>query len=162
GRFSDTERLALRSVAVLEKVYRPEDAALFRPLSALAAARVQLGQTAMARQTFRRLKVIRTEEPADSALVHGIGAALLQLEGKNGGAMGEVCVALSDGERAGRGDAVDTAAVLTVLGTLYIQTQRWAQAQQALERAAAILNHSPETATMDRIKVLFVLGVLRG
>jgi uncharacterized protein HemY len=57
---------------------------------------------------------------------------------------------------------VDAASALTLLGTLYIQTQRWAEAQEVLDRAAGILNQSPETVTMDRIKLQFVLGVLRG
>jgi tetratricopeptide (TPR) repeat protein len=161
GRSTDSERLALRSVAILEKVYPREDPVLLRPLFTLAAARVEQGKTAMARQTLGRMKLIRTERPADSALVHGIGASLLQLEGKAAEAIAEVLAALSDWEQAGRGGAVDAAAALTLLGTLYLQTQKWAEAQQVLDRAAEILNHSPETVTTDLIKLLFVQGVLR-
>jgi len=160
GRSSDAERLALRSVTMLERACPREDPMLLRPLLTLAAARIDLGKTGMARQTFRRVKAIRTERPADSALIHGIGAALSQLEGNPADAIAEALAALGDWERAGRGGAVDAAAVLTELGTLYIQRQEWAKAQLVLDRASGILDRSPETVPMDRIKLLSVQGAL--
>jgi uncharacterized protein HemY len=55
---------------------------------------------------------------------------------------------------------LDVAPTLNLLGVLYIQTKEWAKAEQALERAAGIFNHSPETMTMDRFKILFAMGAL--
>lgn len=104
--------------------------------------------------------MIPVERPADSALIHGISGSLLQMEGKTTEAIAEALTAASDWERAGRGDAVETAGALTLLGLLYVQTSDWAKAQEALERAAGIVNRSKETATMDRIKLQFVLGVM--
>jgi hypothetical protein len=161
GRPSESERLALRSVVVLEKVYPSGDPVLLWPLITLATARIEQGKTAMARQTFRRIKAIRSERPADSARVHGIGASLFQMEGKLAEAIAETRGALSDWERAERGGSVYAAADLTLLGTLYIQTARWSEAQQVLDRASSILSRTVETVSMDWIKLLFARGLLR-
>jgi hypothetical protein len=96
GRLSDSERLAFRSVAILEKAYSNQDPLLLRPLFTLAAARIEQGKTAMARQTLQQMNTIPAERPAHSALVHGIGASLLEREGKAAEAIPEARAAVTD------------------------------------------------------------------
>jgi hypothetical protein len=76
GRLADAERLAERSVLILEKTYAPNDAMLLRPLQILAAARFEQGKTARAREAFKRMQAIGIQRPEDGALVHGTAAAL--------------------------------------------------------------------------------------
>ena len=161
GRLAEGERLAGRSVAILEKLYPPDDPVLLRPLQILAANRLELEKRAKARETLKRLQSIRVEQPEDSALLHGTSATLFRIEDRLPEAEIEYLAALAAWEKAGRGDGVDAACVLTALGALYIEEGRFHEARQALDRALAIYSHALYVVPMDRVRVLFVRGVLR-
>jgi tetratricopeptide (TPR) repeat protein len=161
GRLADAERLAERSVLILEKTYSPTDTTLLRPLQILAAARFEQGKTARAREAFKRMQAIRIQRPEDSALVHGTAAMLLEAEGRRQEAEAEYLASIRAWEEAGRGEFADVGAVLNGLGSLYIHEQRLTEAGQALDRAFAIFSRATDAAPMDRIKLLNVRGVLR-
>jgi tetratricopeptide (TPR) repeat protein len=160
GRIADAERLADLSVLTLEKTYPPNDVVLLRPLQILAAARFEQGKTARARDAFKRMQAIRTERPDESALVHGMAAALLEAEGRRPEAEGEFLAALRAWGEAGKSDTADAGAILTALGSVYIKEQRLDEAQKALDRALAIFSRAKDAVPMDRIKLLTVQGVL--
>ena len=161
GRLADAERLAERSVLILEKTYAPNDVMLLRPLQVLAAARFELGKTARAREAFKRMQAIRIQWPEDRALLHGTAAALLEVEGRRVEAEGEYLAALRAWREANRGETGDAGAILNSLGALYIHEQRLDEARRALDRALAIFSRAEDAAPMDRIKLLNVRGVLR-
>jgi len=160
GRFGDAERLAVRSVAALETVYAVDDPALWRPLMLLAGARLEQGKKANARADLKRLRAIRPEREQDRALFHGTVASLLQQLGEPRDAEVEYLAALKAWEDSGRGETVETAAVLTSLATLLIEGRRLEEAARAVERAAAILSHAKDAVPMDRSKLLMVGGAL--
>jgi tetratricopeptide (TPR) repeat protein len=160
GRPADAERLAERSVLILEKVYAPDDVALLRPLQVLAAARFELGKTAKAREALNKMQSIRVERSEDQALVHGMAAALLEREGKRPEAEAEYLAAFRAWEDAGKGETAEAAAILNGLGSLYIELGRLTDAQQALDRALAIFSRAKDTVPTDHIKLLQVWGVL--
>jgi tetratricopeptide (TPR) repeat protein len=161
GRLADAERLAERSVLILERTYAPNDLMLLRPLQLLAAARFEQGKTARAREAFKRMQAIRIQRPEDGALVHGAAAALLEVEGRRVEAEGEYLAALRALEEAGRGEPGDAGAILNSLGAIYIHGQRLDEARRALDRALAIFSRAEDAVPMDRIKLLNVRGVLR-
>jgi len=160
GRIADAERLAERSVLILEKAYAPNDLILLRPLQTLAAARFELGKTAKAREAFKQMQAIQVQRPEDAALLHGMAGAMSQAEGKLSEAEAEYLASLRAWEEAGRRETVDAGAVFNDLGSLYIQEQRLAQAQRALDAAFAIFSSAKDAGPMDRIKVLHCMGTL--
>jgi tetratricopeptide (TPR) repeat protein len=161
GRLADAERLAERSVLILEKTYSPTDTTLLQPLQILTAARFEQGKTARARDAFKRMQAIRIQRPEDSALVHGTAAALLDAEGRRQESEAEYLASIRAWEEAGLGESVDVGAVLNGLGSLYIHEQRLTEARQALDRAFAIFSRAQDAAPMDRIKLLAVRGWLQ-
>jgi tetratricopeptide (TPR) repeat protein len=161
GQLADAERLADRSVLILERTYAPNDVMLLRPLQLLAAARFEQGKTTRAREAFKRMQAVRIQLPEDGALVHGTAAALLEVEGRRVEAEGEYLAALRAWGEAGRGETADAGAILNNLGSLYIHEQRLDEARRALDRALAIFSRAEDAAPMDRIKLLNVRGVLR-
>ena len=160
GRLPDAERLAERSVTILEKTYDSSDVLLLRPLQTLAAAQFEQGKTARAREAFKRMQAIRIQRPEDGALVHGVAGALSEAEGKLAEAEGEYVASLQAWKEAGRGETADAGAVLNNLGSIYIREQRFSQTQQALDGAFTIFSRAKDTAPMDLIKLLHVRGVL--
>ena len=161
GRLADAERLAERSVVILEKAYSPNDPALLRPLQTLAAARFEQGKTARAREVLKRMQTIPTDRPEDRALVHGAAAPFLVAEGRGPEAEVEYLAAVRAWEEAGRSESADVGAILDDLGSLYIHEHRLTDARQVLDRAFAICSRAKDVATMDRIKLLNVRGVLQ-
>jgi tetratricopeptide (TPR) repeat protein len=160
GRVADAERLAERSVLILDKAYSPDDVVLLRPLQTLAAARFEQGKTARAREALKRMQSIQIQRPEDHALVHGMAAALFEREGKRLEAEGEYLAAFRAWEEAGRGETAEAAATLNGLGSLYIELGRLTEAQQALDRSLAIFSSAKDTVPTDHIKLLQVRGVL--
>jgi hypothetical protein len=160
GRFGDAERLAARSIAALEKLYPADDRALWRPLMLLAGARLEQGNKSGARADLKRLREIRPEQPEDRALIHGTVASLLQHLGEHREAEFEYLAALKGWQDSGRGETVDAAAVRVSFATLLIEDRRLEEARHLLDRAAAALSQSKETAPMDRSKLLMVRGAL--
>ena len=161
GRITDAERLAERSVKILEAIYPPSDLVLLRPLSILASMRFEQGKTAQAREVFKRMLLIRAERPEDRALVHATGAVLLEAEGRQSEAEAEYLVTSRAWQEAGREDSADAGAVFTSLGSLYVKEQRFEEARQALDRALTIFSLSKDAVPTDTIKVLHVRGVLQ-
>jgi tetratricopeptide (TPR) repeat protein len=151
GRVAEAERLAERSVAMLEK--SPNDAVLLRSLQILATIRFEQGKMARARAAFRRMQSIPISGPGDSALVHGTAAAFLQAENRLPEAEAEYIAALRAWGEAGRGDRADAAAILEALASLYIKEQRLDEAGRTLDRSLAIFSRAKDTAPMDRIKM---------
>jgi len=160
GRLAEAERLAEQSVRVLEKLYQPTDRILLRPLQMLAAARLEAGKTARAREAVKRILSIRINGPDDSALVHGIAGTLLQIEGRNSGAEAEYLAAFRAWEEAGRSDSADAAGILCSLGSLYLEEQRLDEARRVLDNVLVIYSRAKDVVPMDRIKFLDLRGVL--
>lgn len=161
GRPGDGARLAEQSVRILEKVFSPNDPALLRPLQILAATSFEQGETGKAREAFKRMQSIRIQRPEDRALLHGMAAVLAEAEGMLPQAEADYLAALQAWQEAGRGERADAGVILNGLGSLYIKEHRLSEAQQALDRALAIFSSAEDAATMDRIKVLNVRGVLQ-
>jgi tetratricopeptide (TPR) repeat protein len=160
GRLVEAERLAERSVKLLEATYPPYDIVLLRPLSILASTRFEQGKTARAREAFKKMQSIRTEQPADRALLHATAAVLLQAEGRRQEAEAEYLVTLHAWEEAGRGETAEAGAVFNSVGSLYIEDHRFDEARRALDRALTIFTYAKDAVPTDSIKLLNVRGVL--
>ncbi|MFL6352680.1 MAG: tetratricopeptide repeat protein [Bryobacteraceae bacterium] len=154
GRLAEAEIFAERSVKILEKSYSPQDSVLLRPLQILSAARFEQGKTGKAREAFQKMQAVPTERPDYEALVHGLAAALLQAEGRYKEAESEYLLTMSAWQRAGRANTADCAAVLSQLGSLFVEEHRFAEAERLLDRALAIFTADKDTVAMDRIKLL--------
>ncbi len=160
GRTAEAERLAEQSIRILEKFFPQNDWVLLRPVQILAAARLESGKTARAREAVQRLQSIPIKGPADGMLVHTTAGALLQTEGRRSEAEAEYQKALRASEEAGRGESVDTAAILHCLASLYLKEQRLDEARRALDRAIAIHDRAEDSLPIDRIKFLGLRSVL--
>jgi tetratricopeptide (TPR) repeat protein len=160
GRFSEAEQFGERALRALEGNYPSDDPVLLYPLHVLASVRFELGKTARARETFKRMQSIRIERPRDAALLHGMAGALLEAEGRWRDAESEYLAALIAWQEAGRPDGADTGALLNAIGSLYTKERRFSEARQVLDRALAVFSHSPDAVPMDRIKALNVRAAL--
>ena len=160
GRFAEGERLALGSIAALEKVYPPDHLALLRPLLVLASTRLEQGNKSGARLAFGRVKGIRAEQPHERAMIHAMSGSLLQAFGEGRQAEDEYLAALDAWTESGRGETADAGAVLTSLGTLYVQEGRFEEAGLSVGRASAILSQARDAAPMDRSKLFCVRAML--
>jgi tetratricopeptide (TPR) repeat protein len=156
GRHAEAERLAERSLRILEKYLMPEDPVLLKTLQILAAARFQQGKTAKAREAFQRMQMLQIRRPQDAALVHGVAAALLEAEGRRSEAESEYLAALRAWADSGRGDTVDAGTILSGLASFYVYGNRLDDARRALNRALAIFERAKDTVPMDRIKLLSI------
>jgi tetratricopeptide (TPR) repeat protein len=160
GRLPEAERLAERAIKVLEKFHQPSDPVLLRPLQILAAVRLELGKTAKAREALGKMQSIRISGPVDTALVHGIAATLLHIEGRKAEAEKEYLTTFRAWDEAGRGDSADAAAILCGLASLYMEEQRLDEARRTLDKVSGIYTRAKDVAPMDRIKLLGLRGVL--
>jgi tetratricopeptide (TPR) repeat protein len=160
GRFAEAERLALGSIAALEKVYPPDHLALLRPLLVLASTRLEQGNKSGARTAFGRLKGIRAEQPHERAMIHAMSGSLLQSLGDRPHAEAQYLAALEAWTEIGRSETVDAGTVLISLGTLYIEERRFEEAGRSVDRASAIFSQLRDAAPMDRSKLLGVRGTL--
>jgi tetratricopeptide (TPR) repeat protein len=160
GRVADAERFAARSVKVLDTIYAPDDLVLLRPLQVLAATSFEQGKMARAREAFQRMEAIRVDRPEDRALVHGIGAVLLQKQGKHKEAEAEYLAALQASDEAGLGASADAAAIVEALASLYIKEHRFDEARRILDRAQGIVEHAADAVPLDRVKHLELRGML--
>jgi len=160
GRYAEGERLALRSIAALEKVDPPNPVALLRPLLVLTGTRLEQGNKSGARSAFNRLKEIRPEQPHERAMIHAMTGTLLHSVGDRQQAEVEFLAALDAWTEIGRGEMADAGSVLTSLGSLYIEERRFEDAQRSVDRASAIFSQTTDAAPIDRSKLLGVRGVL--
>jgi tetratricopeptide (TPR) repeat protein len=154
GRLAKAEVFAERSIMSLEKSYSPKDPVLLRPLQILSAARFEQGKIGKAREAFQNMREIPSARLEDKALVHGIGAALLQAEGRLKEAESEYLVTISTWEGAGHGNTAAAGTVISQLGSLYIEEHRFEEAHRLLNRAWALFTSAEDTVAMDRIKLL--------
>jgi tetratricopeptide (TPR) repeat protein len=161
GRFAEAEVLAERSLKILEKSYPPDDPVLLRPLQMLSSIQFEQGKIAKARGALQRMHSIRTERPADHAMVHGLAATLLHAEGRYSEAEAEYLKALGAWEESGRGETTDVAAVLDGLATLYIAAGRYREASLTLDRALAIVTSAKDAVPTDRINLFIARAKLQ-
>jgi hypothetical protein len=101
---AEAERLAERSVKILERIYPPNDLVLLRPLEILVGTRSEQGKTATARDVFKRMLSIQTVRPEDRAVVHGAAPVLLESEGRLQEAEAECLATFQAWEEAGHGE----------------------------------------------------------
>jgi tetratricopeptide (TPR) repeat protein len=160
GRVGEAEVFALQAINILERSYPSDDPALLRPLNILATARFEQGKTAKAREAFQRMQAIRTPQPLDRALVHGMGAALLQREGRRREAESEYLQALALYKDAGWENTVEAALILGEVALLFSEEHRFDEAQRALDNTLRMLNEAKGTVPMDRIKVFNFRAIL--
>jgi tetratricopeptide (TPR) repeat protein len=160
GRFEEGERLALRAIVDLEKVYPPDHLALLRPLLILTSTRLEQGNKSGSRIALGRVKGIRADQPHERAMVHAMSGSLLQAVGERREAEAEFLAALDAWSEIGRGETADAGAAFTALGTLYIQERRFEEARRSVDRASAILSQARDTAPIDRSKLLCARGML--
>jgi tetratricopeptide (TPR) repeat protein len=161
GRNGDGARLAEQSVHTLERVYSPNHPALLRPLQILAATSFEQGMMGKAREAFKRMQSIRIQRPEDRALLHGMAAVFSETEGRLPEAEADYLAALQAWQEAGKGQGADAGVILYGLGSLYIKEDRLSEARQALDRALAIFDSVKDAVSMDRIKLLYIRGVLQ-
>jgi tetratricopeptide (TPR) repeat protein len=153
GRLAEAEVLEKRSVKILEKGYSPNDPVLFRPLQSLAQIQYEQQEIAKARETFQRLQSIPTERPSDRAVVHGVAAALLYIEGRYDEAEAQYLQALDAWGEAGLGETTHVAPVMDGLAAVYVANRRYREAGRTLDRAIAILTSAKDAVATDWIKL---------
>jgi tetratricopeptide (TPR) repeat protein len=160
GRWAEAEKFAQRSVQVLETVLAPDDPILLPPYHLLSANRLNQNKIAKSREAFRRILQIRVETPKDRLLVHGVGAPLLRAEGKLRDAESEYLLALEAAREAGLSEAPDGAIVLSGLGSLYIEQNRFTDARGALEQANKILATRKDAHPVEYRELLLARAML--
>jgi tetratricopeptide (TPR) repeat protein len=86
--------------------------------------------------------------------------ALLQMEGRRSEAETEYQDALRAWEEAGRSQSTDVAVIFHSLGALYLAEQRLDEARRVLDRALVIHNRAKDSVPIDRVRFLYLRGVL--
>lgn len=160
GRTAEAERLAEKSVRLLEGTLPPNDPGLLRPLQLLSAVLLEQNKIANSREAFRKMLRIRVERPQERALVYGMGAELLHAENKLNEAETEYLMALGAWREAGGEASPEAGAALNALAAIYIEEHRFGEARQKVDRALAIFTAAKEAVPMDRTKALFVRAAL--
>jgi tetratricopeptide (TPR) repeat protein len=160
GRLDDAANLAEHAIQQLQQEHPADDPILLRPLHFIAYVRFEHGETAKAREIFRRMQSIRSERPEDQMLVHHLAATLLEIEGRYREAESEYVAALASLERVGLGGSMDAGGIFIALGGLYIKEHRLDDARRSLDRAFSISNSAAAVGRLDRMKVRLVRGVL--
>ncbi len=160
GRLPEAESYAQRSVHVLEQIYPPEDPVFLRPLHVVASSRILRGEIGRAREAFKRMRLLQIQRPEDSALFHGVSAALLCAEGRYPEAESEYAVALTAWEHAGRVGGADYGSTLNALAAVYVAEAHFDEARRTLDRALDVFSSAPNAVAMDRFKVLATRAVV--
>ena len=160
GRIDASERFAERSVSALEMSYPEDDAILFWPLQVLAASQFEQGKIARAAETVRRMQAVRLLRPNQRAAMHGIAGTLLQAQHHPNLAEREFLSALDSWTESGRAETSDAGAVFNALAVLYLEQQRFDEAEAILDRAFKIFAGSSEAVPMDFVKLFNNRGVM--
>jgi tetratricopeptide (TPR) repeat protein len=160
GRMVEAEIDAERSLTLLEKRYAGDHPILFRVLYTLAIARFELGKTRTAWQAYRRLTLVRSEDPQYRALVHATTAWLLHSQRKFPEALAEYGKALRDMAEAGLGSSADSAGLYVSRARAFADERQFDLARQELDRATAILTTAKGVVPMDRIVIQQARGRL--
>lgn len=161
GRFADAETFAEKAVHILEKAYPRDDSVLLPALQTLAAVRLEQGKNFKAGEAYARMRSLRIERLEQRAIVHGVGAALLQRAGRYRDAEAEYRAALETWEVGDHGRTADVAEILTALATVQLEQHHFAEARQALDRALNILNTAKDAVPNDRVILLSTRAALQ-
>ncbi|MEO8370325.1 MAG: tetratricopeptide repeat protein [Candidatus Solibacter sp.] len=161
GRPAEAEVMAERSFAILKEA-TPANPLLLDPLQTLASAQLDQRKIGSARETVRRMREIPAPRPEDKARVEGTVGALRQIEGHPAEAETHYRNAWAAWQQAGKANSAEASTALTCLGTLYTNAGRYAEAEQMLDRALAVLNASRNATRLDRIKLWNNRAVLYG
>jgi tetratricopeptide (TPR) repeat protein len=160
GQLGEAEKLAERSIRILEEIYPPEDPVFLPPLQVLASARFEHGEIGRTRQVLKRMRTIRMERPEDRAMVSGLSATLLCIEGRYRDSESEYLAAVHAWEQANRGNTADAGAVLNGLASLYLREHRLDEANQVLDRALGIFTSAKDAVPFDRFQLLDVRAMV--
>src|SRR5579862_335407 len=162
GRPKEAEAIAKRSVHALEQSLAADDLILLRPLHTLAAAELQQGQTARARETLKAMQSIPTTRPEDRALVNVAAASLFEVQGRWPEAETQYAAAIQAMKEAGCSDTADAGVLLLDMGGLHIKQHRMQDADRALTEAFAVFDRAPDSGPFDRINLLWMRATLHG
>jgi len=162
GQLDRAENYAARAVGIAEKLCNSDDPMLLRPLATLGSVRFEQNKIAGALQVFERMRLIRTESPADLAFIHNAAGALLLTQGRNQEAEAEYLLSIASYEQSGYGETADTAGVLIMLARAYMSDRRFPEALRALDRAGTALDSASDAVPMDRIKLLNTRAAVHG
>jgi tetratricopeptide (TPR) repeat protein len=160
GRLDEAEHYAKRSIAALDVTFASDDVVYLRPLQVLSSSLLQQGKIAGARKVLQRMQQVKIELPLDRALLHGIGAAVLQAEGRPVEAEPEYLTTIAAWEEAGRGATSDFATALNGLADLYTTVRRFTEAARTLARVFAIYAAASDAGPQEQIRALNSRGVL--
>lgn len=160
GQISPAERIAERSLRILEEELAVDDPLLFYPLYVLAAARFEKGEIGRAREAYRRMQAIRLVKLDDRVLLHSMGAGFHELDGHYGEAESENFTALRLLEQAGRGESAAAGVIHNELASVCLKQGRIADAERSLDRALNIFAHAGDAVRADAFKALYLRGVL--
>lgn len=154
GRLAEAVRYAERSLNELEKIYRPSNLVLLRPLYTLCAARLEERMLGPARQVFRRIQAIPVVRPEDRALVSSLAATIFAAEHKDSEAEAAYLDALAAMQEANSLNTANAAVMMEGLGNLYMRQRRFKEAQRELDRASTTLHEARDTLPGDAILIL--------
>jgi len=152
GQRGEAEQYALRSLAILRRFWPPADTVHLRPLQILAGIWLDDGLIGKARGAWEKMKLVNIQSPAEAALVHGIGATILQAEGRFREAELEYNSAIHTQSGAG----AERAAMRLALAQLYLSMNRTADAGNELNQADTILSQAKDAVPLDWIKLRHV------
>ena len=112
GRLNEAQAFARKALAYLDESGSPENPLRLAPLHILASVEIEQGLTGKARATYRKMQEISGGTPSERSLVHGIGAALAQIEGKWDEAESEYKLAAEGLASGGKEHSVDRKSVV--------------------------------------------------
>jgi tetratricopeptide (TPR) repeat protein len=156
------ERYARQSVAAFDAAPPDYEAALVRPLQALAQTYLAEQRFASAKEVLARLERLPVSSSRDRALQAGARALIAANEQRWKDAEQEYRLAIGAWETAGEGNAVSAVPELTNLALLYLNQRRLTDAEPLLERAWHIVDRAKDAGNEQRIRVMTDLGVLYG
>ena len=160
GRLAEAEVLTEQSLSIMDGLFSTGDPARLPPLYVLWSVQSQQEKWGRARQTFRKMQLLRLDSPRDQATFYGAAAAQLQVEGKIREAETQFLKAIDAWNRLGSGETCYVATLLTDLGKLQLLEGRYAEAGQSLHRALTIVQSARDAVPMDWINVFFMQAAL--
>jgi tetratricopeptide (TPR) repeat protein len=130
----------IRSIAIREQSSGPDDPSIGHPLAGLALIYQSEGRTAEGMRLAERAVRVSSSDPGNWRLyadVRNTLSTMLLSEGQNANAAALAADVAAELELAGRADTRDYLAALTNLGTAYLRSKQFDEAETALRRAEA-------------------------